>query len=250
MIEFITTNSPAKVSGQTLETHLNDFKNYPLLLLVSGGSAFTILSEIDEKILKILGGNLSVSILDERFSLSKTEQKEISNFQKLSESDFATKLKSASGKLLPPFDYATADSLEKAGKEFSDLLHSWRKNNPTGKIIITLGLGADGHTAGLFPNIIWQNLDKPPKDNWVIAYEVPKTTNPFTKRISVTFSFLKTEVDIALVYALGSEKQPFLKKLFAYKNSPNHSDFNLNNFPAGIITKLKSAVIITDQTLS
>ncbi|HYV33561.1 MAG TPA: hypothetical protein VE973_01820, partial [Candidatus Limnocylindria bacterium] len=73
--------SAAAEAGEYLNLKLLDSKKTPVLLLLSGGSAFEILNYIGPS---ALGPNLTVSVLDERFSLDE----KVNNFAQLQKTDF------------------------------------------------------------------------------------------------------------------------------------------------------------------
>ena len=73
--------SAAAEAGEYLNNFLVENKKTPILLLLSGGSAFSILDYIGQA---ALGDNLTVTDLDERFSADP----EINNFSQLQKHDF------------------------------------------------------------------------------------------------------------------------------------------------------------------
>lgn len=66
-----------------------------------------------------------------------------------------------------------------------------------------MGIGQDGHTAGIFPGDHGFDFDG---DVWVVGYFVPKEVNQYQERVTVTNTYLQTEIAQAIVYAVGEEK--------------------------------------------
>lgn len=183
----------------------------PILLMVSGGSSISLLDNIK------LADNITLTVLDERYE-------DESNFAQVSH---------LTNRLIDP-GAVGGESLEETATRFENNIKEWRENNPSGKIIITQGMGGDGHTAGIFPS--FKETDK-----WVVGYEV--NTNQFPKRITVTPSFLINEVDTSIVYISGESKKEALEKVLDESGS-------LSETPARIIREMKDATIFTDIDLS
>ena len=75
-LEIFHIGSPAAGAGIALGEVLEYHKEQPVLLMLSGGSAFSILDYIEAD---VLGPNLTISILDERCS----SDSKINNFLQL-----------------------------------------------------------------------------------------------------------------------------------------------------------------------
>lgn len=100
------------------------------------------------------------------------------------------------------------------------------------KKIAVLGIGEDGHTAGLLPGY-QQQWDV---DRMVVGY---KNDGPFPQRISLTPKAL-TSLDYAIVVAAGEKKRPVLDQWSSGKEK------RLNAFPAAIFHEMKAVEIFTD----
>ncbi len=118
-------------------------------------------------------------------------------------------------------------------------LRDWR-----GRIVITLGIGPDGHTAGIMPfpedPQKFQKLFDDP-DHWVVSYDAAEK-NAYPNRTTVTLPFLR-RVDHAVVFVCGKEKQRALEKTLAQKGS-------LPQTPARIIREMGKIDLFTDIDLS
>lgn len=82
-----------------------------------------------------------------------------------------------------------------------------------GKILVVLGMGTDGHTAGIMPfpddAKVFRRLFMTP-DTFVVGYDATGK-NPFSKRFTVTYPLLEL-TDSAVVYVTGEAKRLPLKQ--------------------------------------
>jgi 6-phosphogluconolactonase/glucosamine-6-phosphate isomerase/deaminase len=235
-----TTNTPKHVqsknarheAAQILNTTLEQSHGHPVLLMLSGGSALSILEHVDTS---IISNNFTITVLDERFS----DDLKINNFEQITKTKFYD-LAIANGAKSIPTNIFSSGTLAEAGERFEHALRAWKQNNPNGIIIATMGIGPDGHTAGLFPHQEKADREVDFSGNaWVCAYEVPSEVNPYTQRFSVTFTFLRTCVDEAIVYAVGEEKRLIIEKI-------QRTNCRLEDVPASIIKELRRVTVITD----
>jgi 6-phosphogluconolactonase/glucosamine-6-phosphate isomerase/deaminase len=131
------------------------------------------------------------------------------------------------------------DDLEVFSKRFEDALKGWQKEHPGGRIVITQGMGPDGHTAGIMPypkeKDAFQELFE--GENWVVGYDsVDK--NVYTLRATCTMPFFRM-VDHSILYAVGKEKKDALSRTLKTKGT-------LWETPARIIHEMKEVHIFTD----
>ena len=103
---------------------------------------------------------------------------------------------------------------EKTGYEgaqkWEDALRAWKAEYSGGVISATMGIGADGHSAGIFAGEYAVDFSD---DAWVVLYHVPKEVHQYQDRITVTDTFLKTYVDKVIAYTEGKEKQNIISIL-------------------------------------
>jgi 6-phosphogluconolactonase/glucosamine-6-phosphate isomerase/deaminase len=160
----------------------------PVLLLLSGGSNLAIAAAVDTQLYK----NVTILPLDERYSTDPSTNNSL-QMQALG----------LPVQLVVPEPSETVAAL---GIRFEQLLKDWRQQHPQGKIIITLGMGTDGHIAGISPL-----PDNPNRfdqlfvttHQWAVGYEgllLPP------ERVTVTMPFLLTQVDQGIGYITGAEK--------------------------------------------
>lgn len=228
MKTILATNNPAKEAGHLLGEILTMHKHVPVLLLVSGGSAFALLEHVPPE---VCGSHLTLAVLDERFSTDAT----ITNFAQLSQTDFFARATGAgavsiSSLVLP------AESLASHARRFETALQKWRDDNATGVVVATLGMGVDGHTAGIFPGYV-EELDR--RGRWVEGYEVPLEINDYTKRITVTPRFLSTQINAAVAFVAGPQKRALLGKVMAAETT--------SEYPAALWKTIPVLRIVTDH---
>ena len=192
----------ALYAGFALNKILEEQDGKPTLLLLSGGSALSLLEGVNSE---YFGEHLTVSMVDERFS----QDAAVNNFLQLQKTDF---YKDAHGKDANFFGTLPRDK-ETPGQlaqRWERNLRQWRQDNPLGKIFATLGMGPDGHTAGIMP--FPENAEKFARlfesQTWIAAYDAAGK-NPHPQRVTATVNFLK-QLNGAIAYIAGKEKQiPF-----------------------------------------
>ena len=192
-------------AGEYLNTLLSENKNSPVLLLLSAGSALPLLNFVG---ISSLGPNLTITMLDDRFS----QDPAVNNFARLQKTEFYKDALESNANFfgtLPRKD----DTLASLANRQDHNLRRWRAENPFGKIIATLGMGPDGHTAGVFPfpedsNQFHKLFES---ESWAVGYNVGEK-NPHKERVTVTLTFLK-QVDYALGFVLGKPKESRLERV-------------------------------------
>lgn len=200
------------VIREALESHKHAF------WLVSGGSC--IATEVS--ILQTLNNNevsrLTVMLADERYGAPDHNE---SNHARLR----------AAGFIHPELDFPDilkAGSIENVLAEYDTLL---RHNiNEADSIVATLGVGADGHTAGILPD----SEAVYAKDVFAVRYQAPDFI-----RITSSLATLR-RIDTAIVLAYGKTKQNALNRLVSRHDS-------LESLPAAILHDIPSVTIYNDS---
>lgn len=232
MIKKIPNQKAAKTASIYLNKILQNNLDKKILLLLSGGSAFKLLEKIDKT---FLSPNLTISVLDERFSTDPS----INNFLQLSKTNFYKDAKEKSCQFLKTVP-KIKESLQEMSTRLENEIKLWRLNNPKGIIVITQGIGTDGHTAGIMP----YPEDEPAfkrlfeSESWVVGYNA-LNKNQFPKRVTTTITFLIKEVDYSFVYAVGKDKQEIINRIV-------NNNINLARLPASVIKQMKNAQIFTE----
>lgn len=231
---FLNKEEAAAAAGEALNDLLAQNKNQPVLLLLSGGSAFNLLDYISPS---SLGENLTISVLDERFS----EEADVNNFAQLEKIEFFTDALEACANFFGTLP-RNGESMEDFAKRWEASLKKWRDDFPKGKIIATLGMGADGHITGIFPfpedASKFQQLFESGK--WIASYDAG-SKNKFKKRVTATITFLRL-IDEAIIFACGKEKKEKFDMVLSKTSA-------LAQLPAMAWHELKRARIFTDIVL-
>jgi 6-phosphogluconolactonase/glucosamine-6-phosphate isomerase/deaminase len=108
------------------------------------------------------------------------------------------------------------------------------------KILYVVGIGTDGHVAGIFPAEI-QQFRKTYQDdlNYV---PVPAEGLRIDSRASFTPNWILTNVDELIGYVVGSDKLEILTKL-------NQEDKKLHERPAELLKQHSRSTVYTDQSV-
>jgi 6-phosphogluconolactonase/glucosamine-6-phosphate isomerase/deaminase len=231
ILKALDVPEAAQMAGESLGKILVSLKEAPVLLMLSGGSALKILDFVDEE---ALGGNLTITVLDERFSGDPL----VNNFSQLQGTNLYIKALEKEANFigtLPRKD----DTAEILAARLESALRNWRRENPEGKIVATLGMGPDGHTAGIMPFPEEPEMFKKLFDNkkWVASYDAGNK-NPFRLRLTATLPFLRT-IDQAVGFIVGEEKKPAFNRLLLKRG-------NLTQLPALVFWDIKNLQIFTD----
>ena len=228
---FLNKESATAAGGEALNDLLISFKGQPILLMLSGGSALGLLDYISPS---SLGENLTISALDERYS----QDSDTNNFSQIQHLDFFMDAGEKDASFIGTLPRPNESAVDLA-KRWEAALQKWRSDFPTGKIIATFGMGADGHTAGIFPfpedlNKFKQLFEK---ENWVVAFDAG-SKNKFSRRITTTLTFFK-QIDEAIILVCGQEKKEKLDEVLTKASSPAE-------LPAMAWYDLENAQIFTD----
>ena len=218
MINFIKTKSTLECEEKLYKTLKDNLENNKkVLLIIAGGSNIPILKAVFDLLEFELTSNIDIILSDERFGPSDYQE---SNFVKLIKYGFDKK-KANFINILTNQDIKTSTRLLE--KEFV------QKSQKANIIIAQLGIGEDGHIAGILPNS--KALDS---NDYVVNFK-----GPDFERITLSFKALK-KIDIAIVAAYGAKKKKALKNLKNLK-------LPLNEMPSRILQEIKSIYIYNDQ---
>jgi 6-phosphogluconolactonase/glucosamine-6-phosphate isomerase/deaminase len=223
--------SAAAEAGENLNASLAENKKLPVLLLLSGGSCLSIIDYVGQT---ALGANLTVTMLDERFS----QDPEINNFAQLQKTDFYKDAFDAEASFFGTLP-RPGETIEQLRTRWDKNLKSWRAENPGGLIMATLGMGADGHTAGILPfpedPLKFDKLFN--GNEWTAAYNAGDK-NKYPERVTTTLTFLKN-IDLGFALVCGKEKATKFNQLLSAADVTA-------NLPAAIWHKMKKVKIFTD----
>ncbi len=224
-----------------LNTKLSSL-NRDLLLLLPGGSFSKMYPELFQALLEVKTSlkRVTVSLTDDRYSSNPDHP--TSNMHMLEEAYLKSGLVGLGTKLRPILE-------EKAGliqtaMTFSNFLKE-RVEDPHSEILPIIGLGVDGHIAGILP--IKREYLPIFQEGYAVGYdssEVSDTDNPYKKRISISFNTLKNSDEVWL-YAVGEEKREVLKTIYRQLVNPQEVDYA--TLPAYFLHRVNKLRIFTDQ---
>lgn len=223
-------------AAEALEKIFYDYKGEEFLFLTCGGSGIGMLSGVA---VESLTNRVTIGVLDSRLDTDETNE----NYYQLSRTVFFRNAKNKGTSFLD-ISSLRMTSLSEAGKRFSDILTEWIAGHKEAKIIASIGMGPDGHIAGMMP---FPDNEKTFRslfvetDSLAVAYETPNP-NQFPKRLTATYPFL-LKIDNVVSYITGENKR---QKLIELKNSGN---IPLHKFPGAVLKQLNDVSIFTDQIL-
>jgi 6-phosphogluconolactonase/glucosamine-6-phosphate isomerase/deaminase len=203
--------------AKSLQTALTAYNR--VLFIVPGGSNIPIVTRIMQHITASDSVKLAIMLSDERFGDVGHPD---SNLQQLYESGFKPK----HATIVPVLRQGA--SLEETGRLYAKVVSV--AFNAADTIIAFLGMGADGHIAGILPDSI---ATKPSK-KWVVGYKTPEFT-----RITMT-PFALAHVSKAFVVAAGTPKLQALQSLQKKVQS-------VAKQPVQLLKQLPEATVFNDQ---
>jgi 6-phosphogluconolactonase/glucosamine-6-phosphate isomerase/deaminase len=202
---------------QRLVTELSNGNR--VLWLVSGGSNIQASVKVINNIPGQLTKNLSVMPVDERYGPPGHDN---SNWAQLLKTGFKTAEATTYPVLQDGLDFnATAQRFaELAAKAFDD----------SQVTIAQLGIGEDGHVAGILPN----SPAAEERESLVFGYEA----GPY-QRLTLTFPAL-LKIDATYAFAFGGAKQPALQALY-------EGTQDIIDLPSRILCEIPEAYVYNDQ---
>jgi len=231
IFSYSSLDEAKKATQSALETYIYN-SNKPILFLSSGGSALSLL---DRYVIDMKAHQLTISVLDERFSDDPT----INNFLQLQNTTFYKELMGRGGMAISTVPISS-EQPELLVDRFEKALREWRMQHPDGLIIATIGMGEDGHTSGIMPflenPLLFKQLFE--STRWVVSYDADNK-NLYKKRVTTTMTFLRTQVDYAVAYITGQSKLSAFQKLLTENK-------NIEEVPIGVLREMKLVKVFTD----
>jgi len=237
MVEVHTSGDPLGEAAHTLQALLETYKEKDVLLLFSGGSALAI---VDHTYPKNLSSHHTLSVLDERYTFEEEE----SNFAKLTHTAFFKESQACGSHFIDPRPHKN-EHLQDAAKRFDIALKKWHLLHHDGVVIVTAGVGPDGHTSGILPmpekkdefKRIFFNIER-----CATGYETTPDKNPHTKRITTTCTYLLRHVTHAIIYATGKPKKEVLERML-------QATEETASLPSIVLNGISDARLYTDMSL-
>ena len=187
--------------------------NSRVLWIVSGGSNIETEVEIMNTISLKESAKLEIILSDERFG---DKDHPDSNYLKLVSAGFKKKNSNFENIL-------TNNNPKEVARNYCNLFKA--KIQKTDYIIAELGIGSDGHIAGVLPNSSAINC------NELASYY----DGPDFKRLTLTFNAL-IKINEAFIYSVGREKEKIIKLLQTKLNNPKE-------FPSQFLYEIKRVSI-------
>lgn len=223
---------PAVQAADKLALMLNQEQN-PVLFLTAGGSSLTILEHLSVP----ADTDLTVGVLDERI----TTNRQARNTHQLQQTNFGQNALQDNGVEFIDILQDHPTDTQAVSDQFAHKLTDWYTNNPGGRIIATVGIGTDGHIAGILPDEPGVFDDRFRSHVPVFGYGLPDDAE-FAGRVTTTMDWFADQLDQAYVFAVGEQKCPVLDKLIQAKK-PYHE------MPAQVL-KSVDVDLFTDCSLS
>jgi 6-phosphogluconolactonase/glucosamine-6-phosphate isomerase/deaminase len=213
---------------------LDENTDRPILFRFSGGSSLNLLPLIDTS---NLNSNITFAVFDERYSYDE----KVNNFlQMMFLENFYTRAVENGCHFISTYPLEM-ESIDELADRFEVDLRKWKRNNPEGIVIATIGIGSNGHVSGAMPypeNEIAFNEMFVDTDRWVVGYDA-LDKDIYHLRITSTLAYIKNNIDEAVIYACGDNKIEAMERVFAENGS-------LAETPSRIIHEMKSIKIFTD----
>jgi 6-phosphogluconolactonase/glucosamine-6-phosphate isomerase/deaminase len=239
MPQLIITDIPAKAAGEQINSliqeHLGD-----VVCILSGGSALDIVEYIRPgrkcyhndckgEVCEKSECRTIFMMGDERVS----REPSINNFLQLQSRYSDHPIQKYLVETVPEENESAKNFALRIEENFFSILTE--VNNP--KIIYILGVGTDGHTAGIFP-LSNETFHKTYQDDQTY---VPVILEGLTidSRASFTPNWILTNVDELIGYVVGADKQEILIKL-------NSEDKKLNERPAELLKLHQRTTVYTN----
>lgn len=237
---FCATLEEARLrASEALQAVLREKKQLgtPVLLLLSGGSAFSILESVSHG---ILGPHMTIGVLDERYSTDEN----VNNFSQFTHIALYASAFAVGARFIDT-RVKNNETQKQLGMRFETDIWNWLERNSAGVIVATMGIGVDGHIAGIMPfpenSALFQELFED-DTKLVVAYDAGDK-NRYPLRITVTLPFLRRYVNHAIMYAVGEEKNAAVRRVFTKEGS-------LTQTPARVVHEMKDVKMYSISFIS
>ncbi len=228
-MEIHTIQNPAQALGERVTEIINQHTG-DILCILSGGSALDVVEYIQPlyksecRTIFIMGDErVSGAPSENNYLQLKTRYEGFRILDRIIDTSIHTDERA------PEFSKRIQTEIEKYILESKNL-----------KIISILGIGGDGHTAGIFPMEREAFLDTYPDDQTYVSVSLDSLELNF--RASLTPGWILANVSELFVYVAGPSKLDILYMLIS-------EDKSIHERPAELIKQHINAHIYTDQTI-
>src|SRR3989338_9157783 len=147
IIQCKTKEEAAIKAAAALTKYFEENIHNEVLFLSCGCSGINMLNNVDPA---SLSKNLTVTILDSRLGVEPKDE----NYSQLIQTDFYNNGLNKNVKFIDPNIYSNVLKnirISEVGEQFDTILKNWISNHKKAKIIASIGMGPDGHIAGMMP---------------------------------------------------------------------------------------------------
>ena len=243
---FADIATTARMASQAINDELAVHREVPILFLFSGGSSRILLESF---LPELFDARITVGVIDERFYSDPA----VNNYAQFMQTDFY-RMAVARGVTTLETTPRKNETIEQMAKRYESYLKNWQISHSDGIIMATLGIGPDGHIAGIMPASPKTSSQGGPytddarthqslfddEAQWVTGYDA-SYRNEYPLRVTVTLPFLR-KVSFGVVYAVGKDKKNALIATLAPVGT-------ISQTPARIIAEMPHCLLYTDQTL-
>lgn len=188
--------TPETEAGKYLTEVLDAHATREVLLILSGGSALSILHHIHTD---SLGSHVTVCMADERY----THEIDGQNFTGLMQTSFYEHARESHVQFLDTTP-KQHEPLHVFTLRIKDMLEAYITEHPNCYAIGVLGIGEDGHTAGIFPASENEFTTLYRGGEYYVSLTQTKAPYPF--RSTITPTFIEEVLDEVILYAVGKNK--------------------------------------------
>jgi 6-phosphogluconolactonase/glucosamine-6-phosphate isomerase/deaminase len=226
--QFLSTDAVVDSAGQFILDAVGGEPDTTLLLL-SGGSAVAAYTALADAVRRDGMAGLAIGQIDERYGEPRHADSNELAIER------ATGLVSA----CPPHSVSFFSMLDKGGPmaeladRYDDLT---RQEAAARRIIAVVGIGPDGHTAGILPMEPLRFDEVFTPDRFVVGYDAP---GPFRQRITVTPELL-LHCATVIVVASGEQKTAALQNAFMAPDEPTYKT------PAEVLRRCQNVHVFSD----
>lgn len=205
----------------------------PTFILLSAGSWIQVYEHVSKLPEELDCSRITIGLVDERWVPYVHENR---NERQVRNTKLVQSLEHRGALCIPMIHDIKSDmhlNASKIAKIYADIKNEGRN------VFITIGMGTDGHIAGILPT-----PEKPLFDRRyltpapVVYYETQpeETTNPHRQRLTITPDFIRHADDV-MAYAIGIGKQSTLERL-------QRGNEQISAFPAQILSELQEKVTL------
>jgi 6-phosphogluconolactonase/glucosamine-6-phosphate isomerase/deaminase len=204
------------------------------LVLLSGGSALSVLDTIDPS---VLGAHVTFMMADERFS----DDPKVNNYLQFTQTELFARIGESGAKTIESVPDADKGNCKETAVAIQMTLEYYFKVHDHCHVIALLGVGEDGHTAGIFPK---KSVGEFSQKYLSASLYIPivEESNAHKERMTVTPYFIKNYVNEVVMYVTSEKKCSGILSDMLNEESQEHE------IPALIASRHQNTHLYTDCT--